>query len=320
VRRYSARDAAFAAAALALAVRLAACASSDGGGISGTAIVSGPISDFGSIVVNGIDFDTTNAEVTIEGDPATVEDLRLGMFVFVRGPVDRDTATGVAERVASDHVLLGPIEGIDVAGGTFTSLSQLVITDAQTVLEPAVFADFAPDDVVEVFGVLDADGNIRATRVEQTDSDEFELTGTVSDLDLDAETFRINLLTVDFSEALLEDLPPGGLADGLLVEVETDEAPQDDVMIATGVEARDPALLFEDGDEAELRGFVTAIVSESEFVLNASQRVFVTDETRFEGGTAADLVLNAEVDVEGPLEPDGSVTAVEIEFLTVPAP
>ena len=46
------------------AAAICACASS-GGGISGTSLVIGPISGFGSIVVDDITFDTTNAVVTI---------------------------------------------------------------------------------------------------------------------------------------------------------------------------------------------------------------------------------------------------------------
>ena len=70
----------------------------------GNLAVIGPIAQFGSIVVDGITFDITDAVVTIEGNAATVDDLKLGMYVFVRGPVDETTSTGVAERVASDHV------------------------------------------------------------------------------------------------------------------------------------------------------------------------------------------------------------------------
>jgi hypothetical protein len=51
---------------LSIAVALWACS---GGGISGTAFVAGPLAAFGSIFVNGIEFDTSTAVVTIEGDP-----------------------------------------------------------------------------------------------------------------------------------------------------------------------------------------------------------------------------------------------------------
>ena len=238
------------------------------------------------------------------------------MYVFVRGPVDESNDTGVAERVASDHVLEGPVDAINAADGTFVALSQLVVTDADTVFDQTTLATLAPGDVVEVFGVRDADTSIRATRVERkVDFEEFELTGTVANLDAAAETFEIGLLTVDFSGALIEGAPPEGLSNGLVVEVETGERPVGDLMIARGIEVPDPELLFEDGDGVDVNGFVTEIVSPTQFVLNGDHPVKITNKTRFENGTAADLVLNAEVDVSGQRKSNGTLNASEIEFV-----
>ena len=302
-----------AAVAFAIAAGIWACASS-GGGISGTSIVIGAIAGFGSIVVDDIVFDTTNAVVTIEGDDATVDDLRLGMFVFVRGKVNERRRTGVAERVASDHLLEGPVDGVNAGAGTFSALSQLVITDANTVFDQTTLSTLGPGELVEIFGVLDADASIRATRVERKDAiTEIELTGVITNFDPVAETFQFGILTIDFSSALLESIPPGGLADGLLVEVEAEEPPVDDVLVAVGVEMR-ADLMFEDGDGAEIEGFVTKIVSTNEFLMNVTQRVLITGTTRFERGTRDDLVLNAEIEVEGFFESDGTLIAEEIEF------
>ena len=299
--------------AMTAAAAVWSCAS--GGGISGTSLVIGPIVRFGSIVVDGITFDTTDAVVTIEGNTVTIDDLKLGMYVFVRGPVDEASMTGVADRIASDHVLEAPVEAVNAVDGTFVSLSQLVITDADTVFDQATIDTLAPGDVVEVFGVRDADLNIRATRVERkTDFEEFEVTGTIANLDLVAQTFQFGLLTVDFSDALIEGAPPEGLSNGLVVEAETEEQPINDLMLAVGIEVLDPDLLFEDGDGVDVTGFVTSILSQSEFVLNDTQRVKITSGTRFENGTAQDLVLNAEVDVEGKRGSDGVLKAEEIEF------
>jgi hypothetical protein len=302
--------------AAAIATGISACASS-GGGISGTGFVSGPIQGFGSIFVNGVELDTTDAVVTIEGDPATVDDLELGMFVFVRGRIDRSGTTGTAERIASDHLLLGPVEAVNVAGGTFVSLSQLVITAPDTVFDGTSLATLETGEIVEVFGFPDADGAIRATRVALLDdADEFELTGTIENLDAEAETFQIGLLTVDFSEALIEEAPPEGLSNGLLVEVESEEAPVDDLMLAVGVEVRNAEFEFEEGDDAEVQGIITTVVSADEFVINRAQRVRIVEGTRFEGGTRADVALNARVEIEGALDRDGVLVAEEIEFVS----
>lgn len=299
---------------LAVAGIVWACAS--GGGITGTSIVYGPISGFGSIIVNGIEFETTNAEVVLDGDPATVDDLELGMIVAVRGKVDREAGTGRAESIGADHLLFGPVEAVNPGDGTFVAMSQLVIVDAATVFSGTTLASLAPGDVVEIFGVVDADVSIRATRVENEEEyDAFELTGTITNLDTTAQTFRFGLLTIDYSAAIVEGAPSGGLSEGLFVEAETDEAPVGDVLRAISIEVQDPRLGFEPGDKAEVQGFVTRIESEAEFVLNETERVRMRRDTRFKNGTREDIVLNARLEASGDLADDGTLVANEIEFL-----
>jgi hypothetical protein len=306
------------AAVLAIAAVAWSCAS--GGGITGTSIVVGPISGFGSIVVNGIEFDTTNAEITVDGDPATAADLALGMIVVVQGRIADDGVTGAADRVGTDHLLFGPVEAVNAGDGTFVAMSQLVITDAATVFDGVTLDTLAPGDVVEIFGVVDADVSIRATRVEKEEEfDAFELTGTITNLDEIAQTFRFGLLTIDYSSAVIEGAPAAGLSDGLFVEAETDEAPVGDVLTAISIEVQDPRLGFERGDKAEVQGFVTRIESATEFVLNEIERVRLRDGTTFKNGTRDDIVLNAKLEASGDLRADGTLVANEVEFLT-PAP
>jgi hypothetical protein len=305
-------------AALAFLVCLAlaaACGSSArlGGGISGTSSVVGTISDFGSIVVNGIEFDTDAATVTIEGDPATPADLRLGMVATVVGTVGEDGRTGVADTVAVEDFLEGPIQAIDRTAGTLRILSQTVVIDPETVFEPTPLAELAAGDDVEVSGYPDADGRVRATRVARKEEDvEIEIKGTVADLDRDARTFRFGALVVDYTDAILEGLPPEGLTDGLFVEVEGEGPPVDDVLIAVGIEV--PASEVADGDNLEVAGFVTSVLSADEFVVNANQRVRLTPDTVFERGTRADVVPNAELEVEGRVDADGVLVAAEVEL------
>jgi hypothetical protein len=235
--------------------------------------------------------------------------------VFVRGKVNRSAGTGIADRVASDHVLEGPVDAVNAVDGTFVAFSQLVITDASTVFEGATIDTLVAGDLVEVFGVRDADDAIRATRVERKDEvEEFEVTGTVSALDEGAMTFQFGILTVDYSGAEIDDPEGIGLANGRIVEAETEDAPQNDVLVASSLDIHSEEFEFEGGDGAEIRGVVTEIVSPSEFVLNGIQRVITNARTRYENGEADDVVLNAVVDVEGELDDGGTLIAEEVEF------
>ena len=57
-------------------------------------VVVGPITGFGSVVVNGKVYDTTNAMVRMDDQPRTASDLRIGMIVSLGGTID--TTTGAA--------------------------------------------------------------------------------------------------------------------------------------------------------------------------------------------------------------------------------
>lgn len=286
-----------------------------GGGIGGTSAVQGPITGFGSIFVGGIEFDTGGATVIIDGGPGAVTDLKLGMVATVRGEVERGTGRGVASSIVSDALLQGPIEVVDLAALSLTVLRQVVITDASTVFDPLALASLAPGDVVLVDGFLDAQGRIRATRVELRTTDiELEVKGFIEDLDPVNGTFRINALLVGFADALIEHAPDG-LQNGLFVEIDADDPPVDGLLTATGVDVVDPVLMADPGDGLKVEGFVTRIVSDTEFVVGAGQVVRFDGRTRFENGGPADLTVDTQVDVTGVADGDGALRATEVELI-----
>jgi hypothetical protein len=286
-----------------------------GGGIGGTSSVLGPITGFGSVIVGGIEFDTDGATVTIDGSPAVPSDLKLGMVASVRGVVERGRRRGVASSIVADDLLQGPIQSFAPDGSGFTALQQVVLIDASTVFDPAPLGQLATDDVVLVDGFLDAQGRVRATRVERRTSDlELELKGFVADLDPGAQTFRINALRIAYADAVIQGAPDG-LANGLFVEVDLDEPPVAGRATATDIDVLDPALMADSGDGLKVEGFVTQVVSPTEFVVGAGQRVRTDGATRFENGSAADVVIDAQVDVAGVAEPDGTLRATEVELV-----
>ncbi len=308
---------AVAALAILTAVQLLASCGGGGfdGGISGTGVTFGPITGFGSIIVNDIEFDVDGATVVLNGAPASASDLRLGMLVTVRGQRNSTTGTGVAESVDFDNVLRGPIEAVDVGSRTVQVLAQTARTNAGTVFEGITLATAAPGDIVEVSGFVDAAGIVLATRVEfQPASTIFEIEGTIAQIDLVAETFFIGMLQIDYSTADIEDAPPTGLANGLFVEVEAFTAPVGGLLIAVEVEVEDGSSGGEEGEDAEIKGFVTQIVSPTQFVLNGTQNVVTSAATEYDDGTPADLIVNAEVEVKGTFGLDGTLLASKVKF------
>ena len=296
-------------------------ASGSGGGIGGSGINSvGTIVALGSIVVNGTEFDTSNAVIIVEGeeigvgDDIVVDNLDIGMVVTVEGTVSEDGESAVADRVIYNDNVEGPVQSITVVSDTrkdIVVLGQTVILNTVTVFKGTTFDDIAENDVVEISGLFDDTGAIWATFIEKTDGVIFEVTGFVDNLDAVQETFKINDLTVDYSLADTSGLPGGVPIDGLLVEVEGTLDPDTGEMLADVIELGDE-LDAKDVDEIEVTGFVTDFVSAFEFTVG-TQVVRTNANTEFVDGTAGDIALGVKLEAEGSLE-GGILFADEVEF------
>lgn len=291
------------------------CGSGSGGGMTGSGLVIGPITGLGSIVVNGVAFDVDDASIMIDGVPATASDLALGMVVEVRGTIDARTSTGVASSVEFDDDLQGPVEAVDVSQSTIVVLGQVVIVTEATVFDGVTLATLEVGDVIEVSGFPDGEGNVRATRIElESEEEGVELKGLIAELDAEAATFRIGAQLVDYAGAEIENAPPGGLANDLLVEVEADSGPVGGVLVAREVEVEETDFDGDEGEEVEIEGLVTRVISPTEFVLNQTRRVRIDAKTEFENGRAEDMAVNARLEAEGIVGSDGVLVAREIEF------
>ena len=319
---------------LVMTLLLAACG---GGGSSviagigsgGTGGVSaGPVSGFGSIIVNGVKFDDAGAAITINDRPdRPVTEVRLGMMVEVRGTIDDGGKTGKATAIKASSQVEGPVASVDPAANSFVILGQTVRVNINTVFEGlANLAALGAGEIVEVHGLTDpATGNITATRVERkppfvSGVTGFSLVGTISSLNLTPATctFKIGAATVNCSGATLLNLPASGLANGMLVKVEI--KPSSDtlptlvslapVIVASSVRMLD-GLAVAEGNRVEVEGIVSSFVSVSSFQVN-TQKVDAS-KARFENGTTADLANGKRVEVEGKVA-NGILVADKVEI------
>ena len=292
------------------------------GGIDRGGVAVGPIDGFGSVIVNGVRFDTSDAVFTINGGAGGQDDLAVGQVVVVKGSIDDDRLTGTATTVSYDDVVKGPVEvgSVDLAGQTFRVLGQTIQVTTSTAfddsIQPPGLEGLAEGDVVEVSGLPGSDGIIRATRIQRSAAVVYELTGFVSNLDTGAFTFDIGAQTIDYSGAQLDDFPTGGPSNGDYVEAKGSAFTAGGALVATRVELEN-ALggddLGENGDDAEIEGYVTGFRSSSDFDL-LGIRIRTTASTVFERGTAADVRLDVRLEAEGLVQSDGSVLADKIQF------
>lgn len=288
------------------------------GGIGRTGIAIGPVSTFGSVVVNGVRYDTSTAVFTVNDDSGTQDDLRVGDVIVVRGTIDDNGTTGTANEVLYDDVVKGPVASVDIPANSIVVLGQTAFIRPDTSFDdsfsPANIEGIGVGDIVEISGQIDANRNIVATRIEPKPAGtQFEVHGTVSLHDPNNFRFNLNALVVDYSGATLDNFPAGQINDGDFVEAKGMNVGNAGELIATQVELE--ALLpgIAEGDYVEIEGFITRFVSAIDFDV-AGQPVMTTANTAFEGGDAADLGLNLKVEAEGDIDANGVLIANKIDI------
>ncbi|NOZ51640.1 MAG: hypothetical protein GXP08_00635 [Gammaproteobacteria bacterium] len=309
---------------------LVACSS---GGSSGEAGAlknrSGVITGFGSVFVNGVEYETDNAIIRIDGQPGTEDDLAIGMVVTLSGSVNDDGASGTALSIDYDDEVKGSISAINLSGGigSIDILGQTINIDADTSFESddvniTAISMLQVGNVVEVSGYSTGAGEIFATRIEvksavYSDGEKMEVKGLVSNLDTVAMTFDIGNLTIDYSNvSKFDDFPASGIRDGQLVEAKTRSAISGNIMVATELELESEDGKYmdgDDGDEVEIEGVVTVALDGGQFTIN-DQIVIIDDFTEFEHGSVAGILVGVKLEVEGALDVDGRLVASEIEF------
>jgi len=288
------------------------------GGIGRNGIAVGPISTFGSVVVNGVRYDTSTASFTIDDASGTEDDLRVGDVVTVTGTIDDNGTTGTAETVTFDDSVKGPVESVDIVGSQLVVLGQTVLVRPETSFDDG-FATPSLEGVnvgqiVEVSGQIDANGNIVATRLEPKPAGtQFEVHGTVSNLDSANMRFNINNLVVDYNSATLDNFPGGQISNGDFVEAKGTSLGAASELLAAQVELESLVPGATDGDRVEIEGFITRFASAQDFDV-AGLPVTTNASTTFVGGAAADLGLNIKVEAEGDIDANGVLVATKVDI------
>ncbi|MDM0034738.1 DUF5666 domain-containing protein [Variovorax sp. J22P271] len=273
----------------------------------------GAVDGAGSIIVNGLRYDTQTAVGNVEDAPAG---LQLGMSARVIGPVNASFTQGIARRVESAADIRGPVTSVDAAHGSFVVLGTTVTTDEATVwADAAGLAAIPAGATVQVWGLPSAPGALRATRVEQREPSATPiLTGTVQNLDTARRSFSLGGRSVDYAGAVLSGSPDGqALANGIIVRVRATAAATGN-LAATLVQWWYP-LPTVDAATAQFAGVVT------EFAGPGSLRVlgYPVDASaaQVSGGPAGAIGNGVKVEVGGSIA-GGVLRATKLKIRNVP--
>ena len=314
------------------AIALSGCGGGGGGGgsagIDGSgapaAIAkasSGPINGFGSVIVNGVRYDTDNASILISGKTALESDLDVGNYVTVIGTVADDGQTGVATEVRFQPNVIGPISNLSPTSDSFTVLGQTIrVTDATAYSDnvaPRNLNGLTLADVVEVSGSLNSSNTIVATSVEILETEDLELFGVISNFEENSASFTLNGFSVDYSSAVEIEPSSDALENGVIVIVEGSSLSGDTLIADAVFVESSPFGSLDDIEDFTVEGLVTEFTDSNNFFVNGVQ-VLVTGDTELINGTLATLATDVFVEVEGELNDSNVLVAESVEFLTFP--
>jgi len=326
---------------MALFVGLASCgpAPQAGGGIGGTGsiasiVASGPITGFGSIFVSDTEYDTTHTSMTVDGNPGTQSDLKKGMIVQVNAIVSQDSSMDepvprTANTVLYEDTVEGFVQSVAADGTGLIVLGQTITITTGTDIDASIpggnVVNLMPGrDLVEISGFVTGDGLIRGTWVElkrldqKTDTPDYHVKGFIKNHQADQQTFEIGDLTLDYRDAVLKDMPAQSNDgwDGLLIDAAGKQTSfgglNSSRIRLTATRVSQENLGLEEGEGAEIEGFVTRALSAEDFFIGNVQ-VLADAGTTFQGGTLNEIRVGVHIEVHGSLV-GGIVKAATVEF------
>lgn len=295
------------------------------GSASGSAAASGTITGFGSVFVNGKKFDTSGSSFSVDGQPGSQSDLKLGMTVMVTGSFNGNQRS--ASLVRQRDAVEGLVQSVAADGLSLVVMGQTVLVDNTTIIDDNIDNStqnpnrdirklVAGTDSVEVNGHIRPDGIIQATFIEKKAVGTVtpEVRGFVKGHDAGTKTFQIGGLNVVYdNKTIISDMPSPSVSNWNTLFVEVKGANFNSVtttLTATKVEPENQGV--QQADEFEVEGFVTQVIRAGDFFIGTTH-VQTTPSTEFRGGTIDEIVVGAKLSAEGRLA-NGILTAKHVKF------
>lgn len=244
--------------------------------------------------INGRNLDASAAR--FEG--TSLSTLKPGMVLDIK------LEKGLATSVLFDADLQAPISHIE--GDIITMAGVRVLTKDARFDDGLTFTSLKVGDMLEVSGFYLDGEQLKASFIERSDYSHSELEGLVTALTASTKQFKLGKVTVDYSGTNIN------IDNGDLVEV----AGQLDGLLlkASSIEHKTPD--YQERDEIETEGLISWVSKDgTHLVLDRHTSVAVSDQTRFEEGSAADLKPGRQIEVEGIWDMAAMrLVAKEIEF------
>lgn len=276
----------------------------------GASTVSGTVTGFGSLIVDGVRIDdklVAAFKQRIDGAISNVE-LKLGQHV----EVEHD-GNLVATKIRVSAEVEGSVSAVDLAAKTVTVLGQTITINADPALGPVtVFGapyarldDIKIADAVEIHGLIKVDASskvsLQATRIEKKVSATTDfVNGIVFDQVATAHTFKMGKLLIDYTSATV--LPAGAVITNgseVSVAIPAGTVEQGIAVKATAIKVVDRKAESQ-GQQVELGGAVSAFDTEHKILTVNGVKVDVST-VQFDqaGKSLVDLKPGAYIVVKG---------------------
>jgi Domain of unknown function (DUF5666) len=274
------------------------------GGMTGTGsplVTIGTVTKFGSVIVNGIEWNSDNARVVVNGKPATTKGLSLGMIVRVEGAREGDSARGVANSIQYESDLVGPMNAASIQrdGGIakFSVAGQPIYADATTVLDGfAQIAALNDGDQLEISGYRDRFYALHATWIRKNSdgADVVRVKGLVSAVS--DRSFKVEGLTVRYPKEL--DLRASLIKEGTFVAISAKRDATNPMLVtATSLIPIAVAVALPEDTPVIMEGLIKGVTTNG-FTMH-NRPIKLGDTTTFERGSATDLREDTKVHVIG---------------------
>jgi hypothetical protein len=300
-------------------ILLASCGGSGGSDVSGidgsgapvATSTHGTIDGFGSVIVNGVRYNSDKAQILINGEMAMEENLQVGYQVSLTGSIAKD-GSATADKIEFTPNLVGTISA--KTNNTLVVMGQSIKINNDTIfaadISPRGLQGLMPGARILVSGSLSADGSISATRIELANYSSQQLLGFVRDLNSMNMTFQLNQQQISYAGANL-NLGNQNLRNGLLVSV---RGMQDNNQLFQATQVNRIATEFSNNiKSASIEGYITRFGSIKDFEVSGIN-ITTNAQTRYDNGDANSLLLGTKVEVEGKIDNSGKLLAEEIEF------
>lgn len=257
-----------------LAVATGACSSGSGSGDAGApapapafVMTFVPFVTVRPIIASEFRYND-DARITVDGLPAALEDLHDGEIAVIQGRRwyrdGQPSGVGI-ESIDVRHLVIGPVESVDLDHAQLSVMEQLVSVTGDTIVDDESVSNggltaIKPGDAVAVSGFFTESGQIVATRISRRAADSAVLLrGSIVASNPATYRFRVGALDVYYGQADIDlrDFPSGVPQDGDRVLLRARAAPGHAMLLdATAVAFVPPTLRAEAGAEVELTGAI----------------------------------------------------------------